>query len=252
MKITVVTICLNPGAYLSEAVRSVLAQDYRDLEYLIIDGGSTDGSIDRIKAFAAQDDRVRWWSEPDGGISQAMNRGLERASGDVVAFLHADDFYPDSAVLARVAGRFSGAPGIGWLTGGLCEVDEAGAVIRTLPARRFSRRRLLRNNILFHPATFVRRELLKAVGGFDETLHYAMDYDLWLRLAGQTAPVTLPQAIACFRVHPASRSSARRLAALDEEYLVRKHYLHGPLQRCGHACWQKLRRSYEAWRGAGD
>lgn len=246
MKISVITPCLNSVAYLGETLASVARQDWPDIEHLILDGGSTDGSVEMIRTFAAGHPAVRWWSEPDNGLGDAMNRGAARARGDLVAFLHADDCYPGPSVLSSVAARMSTVPGAVWLTGGLREIDGQGNLLRELPVRRYSYRRLLRNNILFHPATFVKRNTLLKAGGFDAGLSYAMDYDLWLRLGAISPPVTLGSALACFRVHSGSRSTSNRLAAFEEEYRVRQRYLTGQWERGLHACYQTLRRAYEA------
>ncbi|MGA2151176.1 MAG: glycosyltransferase family 2 protein [Geobacteraceae bacterium] len=248
MRVTIITVCLNNRLFIEAAIKSVLKQDYPDFEYLIIDGESSDGTVEVIKAFAEIDARVLWSSAPDRGIGHAMNIGLGRATGDIIAFLHADDFYPDKGVVTAVVEKFETTPGTVWVTGGIREVDASGRDIRLLPVRLFSPRRLLRNNIIYHPATFVRREYLLNVGGFDESLRYAMDYDLWLRLTALSPPLEIEQTLACFRIHAGSISSVNRLAALDEEYHVRKRYLRGRLALYTHACYQMLRRAYESWR----
>jgi glycosyltransferase involved in cell wall biosynthesis len=247
MKVSIITVCLNGAAHLREAMDSVVLQDYPDFEYLVLDGGSTDGSLDIICSFAEDHPRIRWWSESDGGISDAMNRGAALATGDVVAFLHADDYYTDSAVLSTVVSTMSTVANTVWLTGGIREVDGFGSVLRDVAVRRFSSRRLLRNNIILHPATFVRREALLAAGGFDPTLRYAMDYDLWLRLAAASPPLEMERALACFRVHSGSRSTACRLAALDEEYAVRLRYLNSRFEKVPHRIYQFFRRTYDKW-----
>lgn len=248
MKVTIVTVCLNSRTFIEEAIRSVLQQDCSDLEYLILDGGSSDGTTEIVEDFARRDARIRWWSALDQGISHAMNRGLRRATGDIIAFLHADDFYSDRKAVATMLEEFAASPAATWATGGIREVDVAGREVRVLPVRRFSRQRLLRNNIIYHPATFIRRESLSSVGGFDEMLNYAMDYDLWLRLSALAKPMSIERTIACFRVHAGSISSVNRLAALDEEYAVRKRYLRGSFALCVHAGYQILRRCYESRR----
>ncbi|HKJ63072.1 MAG TPA: hypothetical protein VKA94_13950, partial [Hyphomicrobiales bacterium] len=134
-----------------------------------------------------------------------------------------------------------------WLTAGIREIAADGRIVRDLPVRRYSWSRLLRNNTLFHPATFVRRETLTSIGGFDPELHYAMDYDLWLRLAQLAPPLVLGKIVTNFRVHPGSRSTAQRLKALDEEYLVRQRYLSGPLERWLSRFYQITRRTCEGW-----
>jgi glycosyltransferase involved in cell wall biosynthesis len=241
VKITVVTVCRNAAGHLEEAMASVLEQDWPDLEYLVVDGGSIDGTVALIRRQAERDPRIAWSSEPDGGIADAMNKGIARSTGELVAFLHADDRYRGTDVLSRVAAAMGANPGALWLTAGIREVDAGGNPLRNIAVRRFSRRRLLRNNIILHPATFVRRAAFARVGGFDPSLRYAMDYDLWLRLARLAPPVEVDAYLADFRVHPGSLSSVNRGEALEEEYLVRCRYLSGTLSRAGHAI-------YHLWR----
>ena len=224
MKVTIITVNLNGNRFLPSAIDSVLAQDCSALEYLIIDGGSTDGSLATIMAAADRDRRVRWISEPDAGISAAMNKGVAMATGDVIGFLHSDDCYPACDVLTVVADAFAAAPETQWLTGGLALISESGKVFREFPVRRYSRSRLIRSNILFHPATFVRRELLRALP-FNTGLQLAMDYDLWLRLAERAEPLLIERPLAAFRIHAGSRSIRAADAALAEEFAVRCSYL---------------------------
>ena len=226
--------------YIAKSLESVNVQLYPDLEHIVVDGGSTDGTLEVVKTFSAGTNRIRWISEPDRGIANALNKGVELASGEIIGCLHADDYYSDETVLSQVAELFTN-PEVVWVTGGISEVDSQGHDIRVLRARRFSGRRLLRNNIIFHPATFVRQADIRKVGGFDETLRYAMDYDLWLKLSTIAAPVLLNKQLACFRVHSGSISSTNRVEALCEEYLVRKRWLNGPLASCFHGLYQKYR-----------
>lgn len=248
MKFSIITICLDAERYLVEAMNSVLNQDWPDLEYILVDGGSSDRSQEILRTFADDDCRVKWVVDLKPGIASAMNRGLRMAGGDIVAFLHADDRYADSTTLGLVANLFQKSPDTLWATGGLREIDARGKVLRQLPARRFSKARLLRNNIIYHPATFVRRTVMTALGGFDENLRYAMDYDLWLRLAGKSFPRISDKPLADFRVHAGSLSSAERDKALEEEYLVRQRYIGRGQIGWQHACYQWLRVRYEKWR----
>lgn len=225
MKFSIITINLNGNLFLGNALRSVLEQDYKNLELIVVDGGSTDGSLETIKSVASQDRRVQWISEPDDGISCAMNKGLHLASGDVVAYLHSDDIYPDAQVLALVADQLEDHPDALWLTGGLNMLDPGGRVFKTLPARGYSYSRMVRSNILFHPATFVRMEGFRKAGDFDESLKLAMDYDLWLRLGAYGDPVCIQAALASFRIHDDSLSTAGADRALDEEFQIRRRYL---------------------------
>jgi GT2 family glycosyltransferase len=184
-----------------------------------------------------------------------MNKGLSLATGEVVAFLHADDSYSAPDALSCAVAALDANPARVWVTGGICEMADAGTLLRRISVRRFSSRRLLRNNIILHPATFVRREAIQWVGGFDPFLRYAMDYDLWLRLAALGPPVGINRILANFRVHEGSLSSANRVAALSEEYQVRRRYLRGPVARAGHACyhlWRFLHASFSANSGGGS
>lgn len=222
MKISVITITLNAAEFLGGAIASVTAQDHPDVEHILVDGGSTDGTLDLIRGAASRDPRLRYLSGPDHGISDAMNRGLEAATGDVAAFLHADDFYADPAVLSRAVSVFCQHHSCMWLTGGIRQVGRNGSALRDLPVRRYSYRRLLRSNIIFHPSTFVRRDALLRAGGFSPALRYAMDYDLWLRLAKLADPITCNNIFACFRVHRGSLSCRCHGAAFREEWEVRR------------------------------
>jgi glycosyltransferase involved in cell wall biosynthesis len=248
MKISVITISLNSREHIADTLASIHDQNYSNFEHIIVDGGSSDGTIDIVKTFAASNDHLVFVSEPDKGISDAMNKGLALATGDVVAFLHSDDYYAGEYVLSTVAAAFKESSEQSlWATGGIVEVDTQGITIRSLSARKFTKRRLLRNNIIYHPATFVRRETLLQLRGFDQGLRYAMDYDLWLRLSLIALPVQIAESIACFRVHSGSISSQNRIAALNEEYYVRMRYVNG-WGRCWHWFYQLLRRFGEQLR----
>ena len=224
MKVSVVTVNLNGNRYLTETLDSVLAQDHRDLEAIVVDGGSTDGSLETIRAFASRDSRVTWRSEPDLGIADAMNKGVAMAGGELAAFLHSDDFYPERDVLSAVVEAVAGRPETIWLTGGMLQVDSHGRELRRFAVRNYSYRWLQRSNILFHPATFVRTRVLR-VNRFDPELQLAMDYDLWLRLGAMADPLLLSRPLAAFRVHSGSISSCGASAALAEEYAVRRRFL---------------------------
>lgn len=241
MTFSIVTICLNAERYLVETMNSVLSQDWRDLEYILVDGGSEDRTEEIIHGYAKRDGRVKHVVEPEPGIAHAMNRGLQMAQGDIIAFLHADDRYVGTSVLTQVAELFDTRSKTIWITGGVKEIDAHGQVMRELPVRRFSTSRLLRNNIIYHPATFVKQSVMADIGGFDESLRFAMDYDLWLRLSFLHRPLTCRRCLADFRVHAGSLSSAERVKTLEEEYVVRQRYITSSATRWMHALYQWLR-----------
>jgi glycosyltransferase involved in cell wall biosynthesis len=247
MKISIIMVTLNADRFLRNSIESVISQDYDDFEYLIIDGCSTDRTLAIVEEYVALEPRLRVQSEPDAGIADAMNKGWQLASGDVVGYLHADDYFADRFVLRRIASAFAGNQDAVWCTGGMRHVDSAGGLLKEFFPRRYTFRRLLRGNIIFHPATFVKREELVKIGGFSPCLKYAMDYDLWLRLGRVSAPLILADILACFRVHGGSISCRYADAAFVEEWQVRTRYLHtGTATYMVHYWYYVLKRMVQA------
>jgi len=224
MKFSIITITFNSKKFLEQTIHSVISQDYSNLEYIIIDAGSTDGTLDIITKYASEDHRIKFVSEPDKGISDAMNKGIRLASGDVIAHLHSDDFYPDSSVLSAVKAVFDSADPF-WVTGGMYFVDEAGEIIDEIKVRDYDYEVLVRGNIILHPSTFIASRAFAKTGMFNISLKYAMDYDLWLRLGALGNPVTIDRPISCFRVHTGSLSTIEAELASKEEWLIRKRFL---------------------------
>jgi glycosyltransferase involved in cell wall biosynthesis len=225
-RITVVTPSLDAAETIERALASVAEQDYPDLEHVVIDGGSTDGTLDVLHRTSA----VRWVSEPDSGLSNALNKGLAMATGDIIGWLNADDFYLPGSL--RAVGRAFGAePASDWVTGPCLIVDAADAEIRSAVTgykrallRRYSRRSLLVQNFVAAPSTFARADALRAIGGFDEGLRLAMDYDAWLKLARRTDPIVLGQPLAAFRMAEGSLSmSAFERQFAEHAAIARRH-----------------------------
>ncbi len=225
MKVSVITVCFNSCKFIRQTIESVLSQTFPNLEYVIVDGGSTDGTIDLIRQYAETDSRVVWRSEPDKGISDAMNKGGAMASGDVVAHLNSDDYYAHSGVISQVVECFVSNPAATWLTAGFNFMSEDGEFLKEVNVRRYSFRRLIRGNIILHPATFIKRDAFYSAGALDESLNYCMDYDLFLRLGSRAAPLLLGEQLTCFRVHDDSRSISQSEQAYAEEFRVRMNYL---------------------------
>ena len=214
---SIITCTWNSEPFLEQSIASVLAQDYLDIEYIFVDGGSDDGTLERIRNLPRP---YKLLENVRGGISNAMNAGASVATGDVIAHLHSDDYYLRPNVLSLVAERME-STGRGWLFGRIAR-DLAGELQNeNFVAPRFTARRLLRGNFIPHPATFVRRDAFANAGGFDSGLKYAMDYDLWLRIARYGEPVQLDEALAAFREHPGSLSTSNRVAAMEEDFRVR-------------------------------
>lgn len=213
LKITIVMPSLNQRAYVERAVRSVVDQrgDF-DLELLVFDAGSTDGTLDVLRRHA---DRLRLVVEPDTGQSNAINKGLRAATGDVAGWLNSDDLlYPGA--LARVADAFRAHPEAVWLHGRCEIVDEEDRPIRRwvsaykdFRCRRYSRRSLLVENFVSQMTVFWRRSAMERIGVLDEAMHLSFDYEYWLRLAKLGDPLFLDGApLAAFRWYPASKSGS--------------------------------------------
>lgn len=217
---SIVTCTWNSAATLPATLASLRTQTCRDVEHVFVDGGSTDATLALLAAFPGN---KRVLHDVRGGISHAMNRGIAAASGDIVAHLHADDYYAAPDVLEQVGAALQSSA-CDWLVGEIAVLRGAGLLP---PGRRraYSYHALASGRAFVpHPATFVRRGLFEVAGVFDEQLRYAMDIDLWLRLAARTPPLILPRVLAVFRDHPGSVSSAHKLQARQEEWRVRRRY----------------------------
>jgi len=203
--VSIVTPSYNQARFLETAIRSVLEQDYPHLEYLVVDGGSNDGSLEIIQRYA---DRLAWWvSEADQGQTDAINKGFARARGQVLAWLNSDDYYLPHAVREAVE-YLQAHPDAGMVYGDADLVDEAGRVIGRFPARQTDYRRLRRGYVhIPQQASFFRADLWRQVGPLDPTFYFAMDYDLWVRLARLSRLHYLPRRWASFRLHGRGKSS---------------------------------------------
>jgi GT2 family glycosyltransferase len=208
-KISIVTPSFNQGPFLEETVRSVLLQGYPDLEYTVIDGASSDESVDVIKKYEPW--LAFWVSETDRGQSHAINKGLARAAGEVMAWLNSDDFYLPGA-LAGAAERM-GAGG-GFVIGGVTFVDMHSRVVGLARPRPGSGGSVLKNGLvqgrrLWQPGMFWTRDVFRRTDPLAERLHYVMDTDFLLRAMAQGVdPLLCDTQWACFRLHKESKTAA--------------------------------------------
>jgi glycosyltransferase involved in cell wall biosynthesis len=199
--VTIVTPSLDQASFLESAIASVRDQDYPRLEHIVVDGGSTDGSLEIIKRHP----ELRWVSEADRGQADAVNKGFAMARGEIFGWLNADDLYLPGAVTAAVEAL--SATGAGLVYGGWLQIDEGGAVLRDVPARVWDHGTLRAGqNTIAQPAAFFTREAFEAVGGLDARYHYAMDYDLWLKIAARFEVRALERTLAAFRYHGDSKT----------------------------------------------
>jgi glycosyltransferase involved in cell wall biosynthesis len=218
--VSIVTPSYNQAAYLEEAMQSVLAEDYSPIEYIVIDGGSTDGSLEIIKHHARE--LAYWVSEPDAGQADALNKGFARAKGKYMAWLNADDRLKPTAVAEAVA-FLEAYPDVGMVYGDADFIDARGRVIGRFAARQTDYRGLLRGYVHIPQQTaFWRADLWRQVGGLDASLSFAMDYDLWVRLAKIAKLHYHPRAWAEFRLHADSKTIQNDMRAWDDMLKVHR------------------------------
>lgn len=231
-RITVITPSLNQGEFIEQTIESVLSQDYADLEYIVMDGGSTDGTLDVLRRYEGQ---LSWVSEPDRGQSHAINKGLQRASGEVVAYLNSDDLYEPGALL-KVGQFFLQHPEAAWLSGRCRIINQNGqevrkwmTLIKNFWLRIGSYRVLQVLDYISQPATFWRREVMQKIGSFDEELQYAMDYDYSLRVGRHFRLWVLNDCLSSFRVHSVSKGGTSFTAQFDEDLETARRYVSSPI-----------------------
>jgi glycosyltransferase involved in cell wall biosynthesis len=213
-KISIVTPSYNQGQFIEETIRSVLLQGYPDLEYIIIDGDSTDDSVEIIKKYEPW--LAYWVSEPDRGQSHAINKGWRRAQGEVIAYLNSDDLLAPGA-LGHVAHTFMSAPEAGLVYGDCSLIDAKGGLIDNLKSRPYNRAGLLVANYILQPSAFIGRKAFRHVGEVDESFHMAMDYDYWVRVAMAGFDMKyVPQALSSARLTPNTKSASLVLSFLPD------------------------------------
>jgi glycosyltransferase involved in cell wall biosynthesis len=213
--VSVVTPSYNQAEFIEQTMRSVLEQDYRELEYFVIDGGSTDGSVDIIRCYA---DRLAGWeTEKDSGQAEAINKGMKRARGDIVAWLNSDDTFLPGAVAAAVE-AFATHPHAVLVYGDTRAVDGENRILNISHYRQLSLEDLLCFEIIGQPAVFMRRSAYEAAGGLDTSYHFMLDHQLWIKLAQQGEMVHVPQLWAAARYHPGAKNRAQATGFAREAF----------------------------------
>ncbi len=259
MLVSIVTPSFNQAPYIEETIRSVLAQEYPQIEYLIVDGGSTDGSVDIIRKYA---DRLAWWvSEADGGQTDAINKGFAQAKGDILAWINSDDTYEAGAVAAAVQ-YVQAHPKVGMVYGDCNYINASGEVIGKFDAAQTNYRLLRRGYTRIPQQTmFFRAELWKRLGPLDPSFYFAMDYDLWTRIAAHAEIKYIPQTWANFRLHTRGKSVLADERCWPE--MLRVHYRDGGsffsvlvakyyLRKIMSPLWKRRRRRISEAPGAGQ
>ncbi len=212
MKISVITLSMNSAATIRDTIESVLAQDHPDIEYIVVDGASRDGTMDIVRSYGDRISKVV--SEPDRGMYDSANKGLKLATGDVVGFLNSDDWYATNDVLSTMAREFARGD-VDVVHGDLDFVDpkNVSRVTRRFRSRPFVPGDFKRGWHPAHPTFYVRREILLEVGGFDEQYRIASDVDLMMRVleVRRARSAFIPRVLVMMREGGLSNGSFRRI-----------------------------------------
>lgn len=222
MKISIITITFNSAATLPRALESVQSQTYKDIEHVLVDGASTDGTRELIEAYAKKHKNVRWISEPDEGIYNAINKGIKMAMGDVIGFLHSDDVFASTEVIAQIASALDTTNAD--VVYGDLQYCSNGKVIRRWKSNAFDPRSLKYGWMPPHPTVYVRREVYEQVGKYDEWFRISADYDMMIRIfqAGYRTHY-IPSVLVCMETGGASNKNTKaRLSKTQEDYIVLK------------------------------
>jgi glycosyltransferase involved in cell wall biosynthesis len=220
MRVSLITVAYNAERHLQHCIDSVLAQDYPDIEYIIIDGGSTDGTLPLIHGYG---DRIaQVVSEPDRGIYDAMNKGVRLATGEVIGLINADDFYAHPQVISRVMATFA-AQDTDTVFGDLVYVEahDLDKVVRYYPSRGFHPRQMRRGIMPPHPTFFARRSMYEQYGYFDDHFRICADFDLMLRWFHhhEVSYVHIPEVLVKMRTGGVSTNGIRSTRMINREIL---------------------------------
>ncbi|HUF38333.1 MAG TPA: glycosyltransferase family 2 protein [Anaerolineales bacterium] len=206
MKLSIVTPSFNQSSFLDQTIRSVLSQEGVEIEYLVMDGSSTDGSLDIIEHHAA---RLAWWtSESDRGQGDALRKGFARANGDVLAWVNSDDLLAPGAARSALA-ALERHPEADLVYGNAASIDPDGRPLNDMLFRPYSAADLAAFHIICQPAVFFRREAYLRAGGLDPSFHFLLDHDLWLRIAARGSIRYVPELWAFARQHPDAKNVAQ-------------------------------------------
>jgi len=225
-KISVVTPSFNQAEFIGKTIESVLSQNYPNLEYIIMDGGSTDKTIKILKRYG---NKIIWQSKKDKGQAEAINKGLKKATGEILTYLNSDDTYEPGA-LKKVASFFAKNPQTLWVFGKCRIINEDDKELRKKVTlyknfwlRNYSYKTLLILNYISQPAVFWQRKAYQQVGEFNEKEFWELDYDYWLRLGAVYQPGFIDDYLANFRVHKKSKTSQDTKHFLEEIKVAKKY-----------------------------
>jgi len=217
MKISIVTAAYNSAATIRDTIESVLSQDYPDIEYIVADGASKDGTVDILKSYG---DRIKWVSEKDSGIYEAMSKGVAMATGEVVGIMGSDDFYPDNQVISKVAKAFKESKADS-VYGDLYYVDseDVNKVVRNWKSGKYDKKRFLMGWMPPHTAFFLKKSAYDAYGLYDTSFRSAGDYELMLRMLYKhnVSSYYIPEVLMKMRTGGTSNASLKNRIRANKE-----------------------------------
>ncbi len=240
--VSIITPSYNQGAFIRETIDSIRAQDYPNIEYIVIDGGSTDSTLEVLKSYGS---KLRWISEKDQGQSDAINKGFTMASGEIFAWLNSDDTYLPGAI-TKIVKAFESQPETGVVYGKTHYTDHTGKVIGQYPTARFDLKGLASTNSICQPSTFFKRSAWERANGLDLSLVFTMDYDLWIRFAKTENFLYISEFLSTYRFHDEAKTTAAKFYfAMHKEILetVMRNFNFAPANRvyayCNHLIKEK-------------
>ncbi len=223
-KVSIVTPSFNQAMFLEQTIRSVLSQNYPNLEYIIMDGGSEDGSVEIIKKYRKY--LTFWTSKKDAGQADAIFKGFAMCSGDIVGWLNSDDILlPNALNVLAAAYTLRNQPGI--ISGRCILLNNSGEAFSVhVPLERAVMKMLMMGHGLAQMSTFWKKSLYDSVGGLDISMKYSFDYDLFVRIRKSCSLEIIDQYLSVYRVHATSKTSTMYNVSVQEDQMIRKKYLH--------------------------
>jgi glycosyltransferase involved in cell wall biosynthesis len=219
--VTIITPSFNQAQFLTATYNSVISQSYPNIEYLIVDGGSSDESVNLIREWAAaKKSRLSWWvSEKDRGQADAINKGFARGNGEIIAWLNSDDLYMKGAVEKAVR-AFNAYPDVGLIFSNVFSIDMDGKLINTMRYEDWGLSDLMAFNIIGQPGVFMRKEALDTAGYLDTKYHYLLDHHLWLRIASKYKIKYINDFFAAARFHPFAKNVEHSIEFSRDAFVV--------------------------------
>ncbi|MDF1593148.1 MAG: glycosyltransferase family 2 protein [Desulfobacterales bacterium] len=221
-KVSIITPSYNQGQFIEETIQSVLGQDYPNIEYLIVDGGSNDNTIDILKQYLG---RLKWISEKDKGQADAINKGIKKTSGEIVCWLNSDDTILPGAV-SKAVNLFVSNPEIKLVYGKSYFTDQEGNINGSYPTEKFDFQRLAMFNFISQPSVFFKRDAYDKVGGLNAQLNYSLDYDLWIKIGKEFQTKYLEKYLSCYRLHESSKTVDKNQALHSHKEGIAVVYSH--------------------------